>query len=86
MNKEVIQWDYKGFKYGDFGGFEDATNELKKLGKQGWEATANITDGKILLKRPVGVINMELEETVVRKPNRDEVFSSNRSNLNLSFF
>ena len=32
MNKEVIQWDYKGFKYGDFGGFEDATNELKKLG------------------------------------------------------
>lgn len=80
MNKEVIQWDYKGFKYGDFGGFEDATNELKKLGKQGWEATANITDGKILLKRPVGVINMELEETVVRKPNRDEVFSSNISN------
>lgn len=80
MNKEVTQWDYKEVKYRDFGGSIAFTNELKKLGKQGWEATANITDGEILLKRPVGVINMELEETVVRKPNRDEVFSSNRSN------
>ncbi len=72
MNKEVTQFEYR---------LEHADPEkLNPLGKQGWEVSGYNNNGFALLKRPVGVINMELEETVVRKPNRDDGFSSNRNN------
>lgn len=78
MNKEVTQYEYLRTKY-DNPQYKNENDKANELGKKGWEMIG-YSQGSAVYKRPVGVINMELEETVVRKPNRDEVFSSNRSN------
>lgn len=83
MNKEVIQYEYLRTEYNDNHEYNNRkgteNDKANELGKKGWEMIGYF-QGSAVYKRPVGVINMELEETVVRKPNRDEVFSSNRSN------
>jgi hypothetical protein len=46
----IMKWEYCFTKFSDKRDW--VTNELNKLGNDGWEAVAVMADGHLLMKRP----------------------------------
>jgi hypothetical protein len=54
-----MKWEYCFTKFSE--NRDWATNELNKLGNDGWEAVTIMPDGHLLMKRPKSQVNLQNE-------------------------